>query len=77
MVIFLTRVDMWILEQLFNHQNQPEPKYAFLGTVFWMRSLAISVESKSFNDALFENYTAVSIKNRSDFEKSIIYENIL
>lgn len=67
----------WILEQLFNYQNQPKPKFAFLGTLFWMRSLAILVESKSFKDSLDKHYSDVSVKNRSDFEKSIIYENIL
>lgn len=67
----------WILEQLFYHQNQPEPKFAFLGTVFWMRSLAILVESRNFPDTLSQHYTEIQVKNRSDFEKSIVYENVL
>lgn len=38
----------WLLDRLFDHQNQPTPQFAFQGTVNWMRALAILVDSASF-----------------------------
>ena len=32
--VFIFFMNNWILEKFFDHQNQPNPKFAFLGTVF-------------------------------------------
>lgn len=40
---------MWLLNRLFNKGDQSTPRFAFQGTVNWMRALAILCESKEFS----------------------------
>jgi hypothetical protein len=39
----------WLLNRLFDHQNQPTPRFAFQGTVNWMRALSILVDEGAFS----------------------------
>lgn len=60
----------WLLERLFDHQNQPTPKFAFQGTVNWMRALAILVDSNAFEASsllqLFRNVQRRQPNHKAD-----------
>jgi hypothetical protein len=41
----------WLLNRLFEHHEQPTPRFAFQGTVNWLRALALAVAPPEFEDA--------------------------
>ena len=40
---------MWLLSRLFDQGDQPTPRFAFQGTVNWMRALSICSDSNEFS----------------------------
>lgn len=50
---------MWLLNKLFTHADQPKPRFAFQGTVNWMRGLAILSEGKFSHVSLRRFYQTV------------------
>jgi hypothetical protein len=47
---------MWLLKKLFTHTDQPKPRFAFQGTVNWMRGLAILVDGQFSHQQLLQFY---------------------
>lgn len=45
-----------LIDRLFDHNDQPTPRFAFQGTVNWMRALSIAVESEEFSTEALANF---------------------
>ncbi len=54
---------MWLLNRLFELGDQPTPRFAFQGTVNWMRSLSIYCDSNEFSHDTLRKYY-LSVKRR-------------
>lgn len=68
----------WLLDRLFNHQEQPTPRFAFQGTVNWMRALAILADGQSFStQALQAKYRPVQRRNANPEADTLAYEMLL
>jgi hypothetical protein len=65
---------MWLLNKLFAHGDQPKPRFAFQGTVNWMRGLAILVENEFSHDALRTFYQAVQRRRANVEADALAYE---
>ncbi|MBU0558198.1 MAG: hypothetical protein KKG93_01210, partial [Bacteroidetes bacterium] len=65
------------MNKLFENQDHPDPKYAFLGTVNWMRALAFIVQTEDFSESINVHYQNTSQKVRTEYEKSLVWENLL
>lgn len=51
----------WLLNRLYSHQDLPLPRFAFQGTINWMRALAILVDEGTFeNTSLSRFYRATT-----------------
>lgn len=68
----------WLLDLLFNHQEQPTPRFAFQGTVNWMRALAILADDQKFSSqALQVKYRAIQRRNANPAADTLAYEMLL
>lgn len=68
----------WLLDRLFNHQEQPVPRFAFQGTVNWMRGLAILADDQTFsNQALQAKYRPIQRRNVNPEADTLAYEMLL
>lgn len=68
----------WLLNRLFDTKDQPNPRFAFQGTVNWMRALSILVENGSFEDQKIKNhYKAVSRRKPNVEADTIVFENMM
>lgn len=47
---------MWLLNRLFDQGDQPTPRFAFQGTVNWMRALSIYSEGNEFSHGSLRNF---------------------
>ena len=47
---------MWLLNRLFDHGDQPTPRFSFQGTVNWMRALSIYSEGNEFSHESLRNF---------------------
>jgi hypothetical protein len=65
---------MWLLSRLFTHADQPAPRFAFLGTVNWMRSLAILADSKFTHLQLQQFYLLVQRRQSNGQADALAYE---
>jgi len=70
-------MDKWYLQKLYEETDQPTLRFAFQGTVNWMRALAISVEDESFNENLKGFYKKSKRRNYNKKADLIVFENIL
>lgn len=70
-------MDKWYLERLYEETDQPTLRFAFQGTVNWMRALAIIVEDKSFNKDIKVFYKGVKRRQYNKKADLIVFENIL
>jgi len=60
----------WLLDQLVEAGNDSKPRFAFLGTVNFMRAMAILVSDDEFNDqVIIERYRQVSAINDAQQER--------
>lgn len=67
----------WLRERLLEHQEQPNPQYALLGTINWMRALAILVEQDSFEQELGK-YGSIQLRNPHNAEwDTYVFEQLL
>jgi hypothetical protein len=48
----------WLLDRLFTHHDQPKPRFAFQGTVNWLRALAMASSPPDFEDAALRPFFA-------------------
>jgi len=68
----------WLLERLYDHQEQPSPRSAFLGTTNWMRALAILASTGELkSDALKQHYSTVQRRQPNAEADTLAYEMLL
>jgi hypothetical protein len=68
----------WLLNRLFNAKEQPKPRFAFQGTVNWMRALAILVGNGEFHDEkLKAHYGAVSRRKPNHEADTFVFEKMM
>ena len=68
----------WLLDRLYDHKKQPSVRFAFQGTINWMRGLAILVETEQFTeDALRTYYKNVQRRTVNELADTMVFENIL
>ena len=68
----------WLLDRLFDHQHQPTPRFAFQGTVNWMRALSILVDEGSFSrDSLRGFYSQVQRRQPNQEADTLAFECLL
>lgn len=68
----------WLLDRLFNHQDQPTPRFAFQGTVNWMRALALLADEQTFSHASLQHrYQSVLRRNLNQAADTLAFEMLL
>lgn len=68
----------WLLDRLFDHQDQPTPRFAFQGTTNWMRALAILADTGELeNSALKHHYSAIQRRQPNAEADTLAYEMLL
>jgi hypothetical protein len=68
----------WLLERLYTHKDQPTARFAFQGSINWMRGLAILVDSEEFSDENLRNYYAgVQRRTVNQAADTLVFENVL
>lgn len=65
---------MWLLDRLFTHADQPAPRFAFLGTVNWMRGLAILADGRFTHLQLQQFYQSVQRRQSNGQADALAYE---
>jgi hypothetical protein len=68
-------MNQWILETYKN--NFPDQKYAFLGTVNWMKALGIYIKHSDFESLVNESYLNVQRINSDKERDLMVFENLL
>ncbi|MCX7085836.1 MAG: hypothetical protein NTY69_09905 [Methylococcales bacterium] len=68
---------MWLLNRLFAHNNQPTPRFAFQGTVNWMRGLAIICENNFSHNNLHHLYQYVNKRRKNKASDTLALESII
>lgn len=67
----------WLLNRLFAAGDQAEPRFAFQGTVNWMRALAEAVKADTYNEEnLSVFYRSVSRRPVNSDADTIVFENM-
>ncbi|WP_291327551.1 hypothetical protein [Desulfovibrio sp. UCD-KL4C] len=67
----------WLLNRLFDNGNQAEPRFAFQGTVNWMRALAEVVNNGTCGtDHLKDLYRKVSRRSVNMESDTLVFENM-
>lgn len=68
----------WLLNRLFDAKDQPKPRFAFLGTVNWMRALSCIVQNGSFDDAkIINHYKSVGRRKPNPEADTLVFENVM
>jgi len=68
----------WILSRLFEVKDQPKPRFAFQGTVNWMKALSVLVNDQSFSDdAIRQHFEMVQRRPVNSDADAMVFENIL
>ena len=68
----------WLLDRLYNHKDQPTVRFAFQGSINWIRGLSILVDSELFSDDNLKNhYENVTRRNVNEIADTRVFENIL
>jgi len=71
-------MDKWYLQKLYETTDQPTLRFAFQGTVNWMRGLAILSEDNVFtNEKVKDFYSNVKRREKNSEADLIVFENIL
>lgn len=67
----------WLLSRLFDAADQPKPRFAFHGTVNWMRALALSIDTPAFdNEAIRGFYQHVQRRRINADADTLVFENV-
>jgi len=67
----------WLLERLFDAKDQAVPRFAFQGTIYWMRALAEIVNTGSCSDkVLKETYSKVKRRPSNKDADTFVFENM-
>ena len=68
----------WYLQKLYETTDQPTLRFAFQGTVNWMRGLAILTKEDTFTDIKIQDfYKDVKRRNKNNEADLMVFENIL
>lgn len=68
----------WLLDRLFDHQHQPTPRFAFQGTVNWMRALSVLVnEGTLSHERLREFYSQIQRRAPNEEADTLAFECML
>ncbi len=68
----------WLLNRLFDAKDQADPKYAFQGTVYWMRALSLLVQNGSFEDIKIKDHYKSVNRRAPDIEAdTAVFENMM
>ncbi len=71
-------MEQWLLNRLFDVKDQPNPTFAFQGTVNWMRALSLIVQNGSFEDTkIKDHYKSVSRRNPNIKADTLVFENMM
>ena len=65
---------MWLLDKLFTHADQPKPRFAFQGTVNWMRGLAILIDGQLSHQQLRQYYQRTQRRQANEQADALAYE---
>lgn len=70
-------MEQWLLRRLFAQADQPTPRFAYQGTINWMRALSILCDSSLFApDELRKHYTSVQRRKVNEEADTWAFENI-
>ena len=68
----------WLLDRLYAEKDQPTARFAFNGTVNWMRALSFIVESSDFSDETIKShYSGVSKRSANPSADTDAFESLL
>lgn len=68
----------WLLDRLFDHPGQPTPRFAFQGTMNWMRALAILASTGELGgDELKQHYSRIQRRQTNATADTFAYEMLL
>lgn len=68
----------WLLNRLFDAKDQPKPRFAFQGTVNWMRALSILVSNGAFEDKkIKDHYQTVNRRPPNQEADTLVFENMM
>ena len=71
-------MNKWYLQKLYETTDQPTLRFAFQGTVNWMRGLAILTIEDTFTDTKIRDfYKNVKRRNKNNEADLMVFENIL
>lgn len=71
-------MSQWLLNRLFETNDQPVPRFAFQGTVNWMRALSLLVDGDEFSDLNIKQfYQQVKRRSVNREADTIVFENML
>lgn len=68
---------MWLLNKLFTRRDQPKPRFAFQGTVNWMRALSILSEGQFSHQQLHQFYQNVQRRSTNVEADALAYECLM
>jgi len=68
----------WLLERLYTYKDQPTARFAFQGSINWIRGLSILASSEEFSDDNLRNYyTGVQRRTVNQVADTLVFENVL
>lgn len=68
----------WLLNRLFIAKEQPKPRFAFQGTVNWMRALSIQVTNGLHEvEAVSDFYKDIRLRNSNQLADTRVFENMM
>lgn len=67
---------MWLLNKLFAQGDQPTPRFAFQGTVNWMRGLALQSEDGFSHESLRQFYQRVQRRQPNEEGDALAFESL-
>lgn len=68
----------WLLDRLYDHKDQPTTRFAFQGSINWIRGVSILVDSGLFSDENLKNhYSSVTRRTVNQEADTRAFENIL
>jgi hypothetical protein len=65
---------MWLLNKLLTQADQPNPRFAFQGTVNWMRGLAILIDGQFCHQQLQHFYQTTQRRQPNEQADALAYE---
>lgn len=69
---------MWLLRRFYEQKDHPSPRFAFQGTVNWMRALAIQCQNEDFSQhGLRECYQTVQRRQPNDSADTLSFQYLL